>query len=218
LISPQTVFIISRHMVFEEDGFPLAASPNPSDLDFLCESGSTISTIGTRLTTTGIVAPCQPAPEVPLRFEPLVAPLPAPTVPLGFFFPKRHRLLRHTRPRPLLLHRLRSRTTHHPVSGWSRRSPTSVVRDSPPPREPLHQPLFCHLLREVRAWWCLSCFRRILTEWSHGRRMASECYLIDSSSPPRICLRHHPRSRPPSTLPLPIPIDARLWTMSTGPL
>jgi hypothetical protein len=71
-------------MVFDEDSFPLAASPNPTDLDFPCESGSTVSTVGTRLTTAGIVAPWQPAPEVPPRFEPLVAPLPAPAVPPGF--------------------------------------------------------------------------------------------------------------------------------------
>jgi hypothetical protein len=39
--------IISRHVVFDEDRFPLATSPNPTDLDFLCESGSTVSTVET---------------------------------------------------------------------------------------------------------------------------------------------------------------------------
>jgi hypothetical protein len=39
--------IISRHVVFDEDNFPLTASPSPTDLDFLCESGYTVSTIGT---------------------------------------------------------------------------------------------------------------------------------------------------------------------------
>jgi hypothetical protein len=39
--------IVSRHVVFDEDNFPLAASPNPINLDFLCESGSTVSTVGT---------------------------------------------------------------------------------------------------------------------------------------------------------------------------
>jgi hypothetical protein len=39
--------IVSRHVVFDEDNFPLTALPNPTDLDFLCESGSTVSTIGT---------------------------------------------------------------------------------------------------------------------------------------------------------------------------
>jgi hypothetical protein len=76
--------IVSRHVAFDEDTFPLASSPNPTDLDFLCESGSTVSTVGTRLITTGTVAPCQPIPKVPLGFEPLVVPRPAPTVPLGF--------------------------------------------------------------------------------------------------------------------------------------
>jgi hypothetical protein len=66
--------IVSRHVVFDDDNFPLAASPNPTNLDFLCESSSTVSTIGTRLTTVGTVAPYQPASEVPPGFEPLVAP------------------------------------------------------------------------------------------------------------------------------------------------
>jgi hypothetical protein len=39
--------IISQRVVFDEDSFPLAASPNLTDLDFLLESGSTVSTIGT---------------------------------------------------------------------------------------------------------------------------------------------------------------------------
>jgi hypothetical protein len=39
--------IISRHVVFYEHNF--LASPNLTDLDFLLESGSTVSTIGTRL-------------------------------------------------------------------------------------------------------------------------------------------------------------------------
>jgi hypothetical protein len=39
--------IVSRHVVFNEDSFPLAASPSLTDLDFLCESGPTVSTIGT---------------------------------------------------------------------------------------------------------------------------------------------------------------------------
>jgi hypothetical protein len=73
-------------MVFDEDSFPLAASPSLTDLDFLCESGPTVSTIGTHLTTTGTSTPPphRPAPEFPLGFEPRVAPLPAPAVPPGF--------------------------------------------------------------------------------------------------------------------------------------
>jgi hypothetical protein len=56
----------SRHVVFDEDNFPLTASPSLTDLDFLYESGPTVSTIGTHLTTAGTspLAPRQPAPEV----------------------------------------------------------------------------------------------------------------------------------------------------------
>jgi hypothetical protein len=73
-------------MIFDEDSFPLASSPSLIDLDFLCESGPTIFTIGTHLTnaSTSTLAPHWPAPEIPPGFEPLVAPLPAPTVPPGF--------------------------------------------------------------------------------------------------------------------------------------
>jgi hypothetical protein len=78
--------IVSRHVVFDEDSFPLTASPSLTDLDFLCESGSTISTIGTRLITVGTSTPtpCQTAPAIPPGFETPVAPLAAPTVPPGF--------------------------------------------------------------------------------------------------------------------------------------
>jgi hypothetical protein len=78
--------IISRHVVFDEDSFPLTASPSLTDLDFLCESGPTVSTIRMLLTTAGtsISAPHRPAPEITLGFEPPVAPLPAPVVPPRF--------------------------------------------------------------------------------------------------------------------------------------
>jgi hypothetical protein len=78
--------IVSRHVVFDEDSFPLAASPSLTDLDFLCESSPTIFTIVTHLTTTGTStpAPRRPAPENPPAFEPPVASLPAPTIPPGF--------------------------------------------------------------------------------------------------------------------------------------
>jgi hypothetical protein len=71
--------IISRHVVFNEDSFPLAASPSLTDLDFLCESGPIVFTIGTHLTTVGTstLAPHRPAPEIPSGFEPPVAFLPA---------------------------------------------------------------------------------------------------------------------------------------------
>jgi hypothetical protein len=78
--------IVSRYVVFDEDNFPLAASPNLTDLDFLLVSGSTVSTIRTRLPLAGSIttAACQPVPVVPPGFEPLVAPLPTPAVPLRF--------------------------------------------------------------------------------------------------------------------------------------
>jgi hypothetical protein len=71
---------------FNEDNFPLTASPSLTDLDFLCESGLTVSTIGIHLTTasTSTLAPHRPAPEIPPGFEPSVAPLSVPTVPPGF--------------------------------------------------------------------------------------------------------------------------------------
>jgi hypothetical protein len=77
--------IVSRHVVFDENSFPLAASPSLTGLDFLCESGPTVSTIGTHLTTscTSTPTPRRPAPEIPPGFEPPVAPLSAPPVPTG---------------------------------------------------------------------------------------------------------------------------------------
>jgi hypothetical protein len=78
--------IVSRYVVFDEDSFPLTASPNLTDLDFLCESGPMVSTIGTHLTTVGTSPPTphRSAPEIPLGFEPPVANLPAPVVLPGF--------------------------------------------------------------------------------------------------------------------------------------
>jgi hypothetical protein len=52
--------IICRHVVFDEDSFPLAASPNLTDIDFLLESSSTVSTIRTRLHLQ-VLPPRQPA-------------------------------------------------------------------------------------------------------------------------------------------------------------
>jgi hypothetical protein len=58
--------IVSRHMVFDEDSFSLVALPSLTDLDFLCESSPTVSTIGTHLTTAGTstLAPRRPTPEI----------------------------------------------------------------------------------------------------------------------------------------------------------
>jgi hypothetical protein len=78
--------IVSRHVVFDEDSFSLAASPSLTDLNFLCEFGPTVFIIETHLTTAGTStpAPRRPAPEIPPGFEPPVAHLPALTVPPGF--------------------------------------------------------------------------------------------------------------------------------------
>jgi hypothetical protein len=78
--------IVSRHVVFDEASFPIAASPHLTDLDFLCESGSSVNPIRIPLTTAGttIAAACRPAPVVPPGFVPRVTPLPAPAVPPGF--------------------------------------------------------------------------------------------------------------------------------------
>jgi hypothetical protein len=99
-------------VVFDEDSFPLAASPSPTGLDFLCESGSTVSTIGTRLTTAGTStpAPYRTTSKIPLGFEPPVAPLPTSTVPSGFL--------------------PRAATTAMPHVAPA--APTAVTDDSPP--------------------------------------------------------------------------------------
>jgi hypothetical protein len=70
--------IISRHVIFDEDSFPLAVSPSLTDQDFLCESGPTVSTIGIHLTTTGTstLAPHRPAPEILRALSPLWLPYP----------------------------------------------------------------------------------------------------------------------------------------------
>jgi hypothetical protein len=161
-------------VVFDEDSFPLAASTNLTDLDFLLESGSTVSTIGTRLPLAGstTMTACQPAPVVPPGFEPLVAPLPTPAVPPRFLpraasttsavphvaqsspaapgaaTPTRLRSLplRHAR----LLHLVRPWMVHHLVSGRPLRSFTPSALVSPPRLRPwalLQRRLIDDLLR-----------------------------------------------------------------------
>jgi hypothetical protein len=78
--------IVSRYVVFDEDSFPLTASPSLTVLNFLCESGLIVFTIGTHLTTVGTSppAPRRPAPEIPPGFEAPMANLPASAVPPGF--------------------------------------------------------------------------------------------------------------------------------------
>jgi hypothetical protein len=114
LISRQTA-CVSRHVIFGEDNFPLAALSSLPDLDFLCESGPTVSTIGTHLTTAGTStpAPRRPAPEIPSGFEPPWLPYP-PWQFLQDSCPGRLPRLHHARPQ---LRHLPSQTARHPVHG-----------------------------------------------------------------------------------------------------
>jgi hypothetical protein len=111
-------------VVFDEDSFPLVASPNLTDLDFLCESGLMVFTIGTHLTTAGTStpAPRRPALEIPPGFEPVVAPLPAPAVPPGFL------------PRATTI--VVPRTTPPVTLAAPHTAPTTppAITDGPPPR------------------------------------------------------------------------------------
>jgi hypothetical protein len=118
-------------MIFDEDSFPLATSPNPTDLDFLCESGSTVSTVGTPLTTACTVAPCQLASEVPPGFVPLVAPLPAPAVRPGFL----------PQAAPTAVPRAAPASTATPRVAPASSATLIVVPDGPPPREWLASPI-----------------------------------------------------------------------------
>jgi hypothetical protein len=146
-------------VVFDEDNFPLTASPSLTDLDFLCKSGPTVSTIGTHLTTAGTStpAPRQPAPETPPGFEPPVALLPALAVPPGFL----PRTATTTAPPAVTdglppctrgalraaLHReagARAQATR----GGTEAALSREVGTTPPP-------LFHVLPWAVRAWWCL---------------------------------------------------------------
>jgi hypothetical protein len=64
--------IVSCHVVFDEDSFLLAASPNLTDLDFLCDSGAPVSTIGTPVSPAGspTTSAYQPIPVVPPSSSP----------------------------------------------------------------------------------------------------------------------------------------------------
>jgi hypothetical protein len=117
--------IVSQHVVFDEHSFPLAPSPSLTDLDFLCESGPMVSTIGTHLTTavTSTVAPRRPAPEIPPGFEPPVAPLPAPAVPPGFL--PRAATTAVPCVTPPAAPRTAPMMARHPVHGQPHRLPTS---------------------------------------------------------------------------------------------
>jgi hypothetical protein len=116
--------IVSRHVVFDDDSFPLAASPNLTDLNFLCESVPGFSPLG----------PTSPL-QVPLLRHPAgqhrrslqaLSPLWLPYPPRPFlqnFCPGRL-------PR---LHHLPSQTAHHPVHGRPHWLPTFGGRWEPEP-------------------------------------------------------------------------------------
>jgi hypothetical protein len=122
---PTNRLIVSRHVVFNEDNFPLAASPSLTDLDFLCESGPTVSIIGTHHTTAGTSTPTprRPATEIPPGFEPPVDPLPTPVVPPRFL------------PRAATTAMPPTITDGPPpIHGWPHRLPTSGGRWELAPR------------------------------------------------------------------------------------
>jgi hypothetical protein len=127
--------IVSRHVVFDEASFPLAASPHLTDLDFLCESGSSVNPIRTPLTTAGTTtaAACQAAPVV----APRVTPLTAPAVPPGF----QPRAVSRTSAAPRAAPDSTTAPRATPTSGAVPHvAPTSspapcVIYEGPPPRE-----------------------------------------------------------------------------------
>jgi hypothetical protein len=111
-------------VVFDEDNFPPTASPSLTDLDFLCESSPTVSTIVTHLITVGIStpAPHRSAPEILPGFEPLVAPLPFLAVPPGFL------------PQVVTTAAPRAAPPVPPVAPCATPTTPHAVTDGPPPR------------------------------------------------------------------------------------
>jgi hypothetical protein len=176
--------IVSRHVVFNEDSFPLAASPSLTDLDFLCESGPTVSTSGTHLTTVGTstLAPL-PAPAVPPGFLPRTATTAAPptvtdgppprTWPASPVTYVRREVgagaagtrdaLRAALSREVGTGAARTRGTPGAVLRREVGAGAEAAETRGGPGAALSQeagttppPLFCALPWAVRAWWCLS--------------------------------------------------------------
>jgi hypothetical protein len=224
--------IVSRHVVFDEDSFPLVVSPSLTDLDFLCESGSTVSTIGTRLTTAGTSTPAPrwTAPEIPPDFETPVAPMLAPAVPLGFL----PRAATTTAPRTTPTVAPRVAPPAPPVAPRTALTVSPAVTDGPPPHvwsaspiayvwrprqpaptsttppPPLSRP-FMGGQGVAEPVTPLENPHRMITR---ARPVSGWC-LIVSSSPLRLLHRHRLRSHPPLMLRLPIHIGVRLWRRST---
>jgi hypothetical protein len=84
-----------------------------------------VSTVRTRLTTIGTMAPCQPASEVPPGFELFVALLPSPAVPPGFL----------PRVAPTAAPRMAPASTAVPLAAPVSSAALTVVPDGPPPCE-----------------------------------------------------------------------------------
>jgi hypothetical protein len=117
--------IISQHVVFDEDNSSLAASPSLTDLDFLCESSPTVSTIGT---TSPLQVPLlrHPAGHHRRSLRDLC--------PLWLPYPPQQFLQDSCLGRLPRLHHLPSQMTRHPIHGRPHRLPTSVGRWEPTPR------------------------------------------------------------------------------------
>jgi hypothetical protein len=98
--------IVSRHVVFDEDSFPLAASPNLTDLDFYVSRVPQFPLLGTPSLLQALPPRrlVRPPPIQRLAVRPPGGPLPR-----------------------LLLH---PAWVHHRTPGRRRRSPTPVVHDN----------------------------------------------------------------------------------------
>jgi hypothetical protein len=111
--------IVLRHVVFDEDSFPLAASPSLTDLDFLCEFSPTVFTI---VPTSPLQVPLlrHPADQHRRSLQALS--------PLWLPYPPRQFLQDSCLGRLPRLRHLLSQTARHPVHGRPHRLSTSDGR------------------------------------------------------------------------------------------
>jgi hypothetical protein len=114
--------IVFRHVVFNEDSFPLVASSSLTDLDFLCEPGPTVPPLG---------------PTLPLQVPLLQHPAGQhrrslwALSPLWLTYPPRQFLQASCPGRLPRLRHLLSPTARHPVYGRPHWLPTSDRRWEP---------------------------------------------------------------------------------------
>jgi hypothetical protein len=200
--------IVSRHVVFDEASFPLAASPHLTDLDFLCESGSSVNPIRTPLTTAGTTtaAAYQPAPVVPPGFAPRVTPLTAPAVPPGF----QPREVSRTSAAP----RAAPDSTAAPRAAPPSSSAPCATYEGPPPREWPASPTVYIRCTEPTASTALEPTLVPPRPSLPRRPPGSEAAMLPVTPPVN---PHRLRSRPLFVPRSPILIGARPWKMSTGP-